>query len=1060
MTEPGIIEQLGFDNLSRIPEKGIKIKNQLQGIGIEIDDIYFCIDEHDVYPAVFLKRVETFDPSVIKNIVEIQRQAWNYKQILFLYVYTDVEVRIYNCTTRPIIKTINVDCEKEIKELELYSASVFDTAKLERIVTLFSAIAIDTGIIWTATDAAEMRKKINIKTRVDKYLVESLINTSKKLMADGLDYPLIHKLMIRSLFLLYLEDRGATDKAFYENIKKGASSYFDILDDVSATYSLYKKLDAHFNGNLFVIDKNEKQQITSEHLRQIKKCFISGYDGTNQSELFPDWRIFDFKIIQIELLSEIYEHFLAETDPDNKQQTGTFYTPPSLVEFMLKEKLSTRDTNSKYNVKVLDPACGSGIFLMESFKRLITRYENRHNGEKLTDYETLKDLLVSNIFGVDINAQAIKIAAFSLYLALLENLDPKTLWQEKKLPYLVNDPDEKIKERQGENLFRRDTIEDKRQPCLFNNTDDLMVKYCEELYQRYIENQEFDLVIGNPPFGEGNLSESISRYCSKYDFAQEQVLPFLHKAAKFSPNGDIALISSMKILTNNGATYQNFREWLFDSCHVEKIFNFSILRKAPHDFGGKLFNASDSPVCIIFYKNTAPRQASNRIMYYAPKTFIKSNVLEGIVIDSTDIKYLPYEECKKSDTKIWKIAMLGGGADINLIKRLTSMHGSTIVEFANKFSIKSGVGFQLLTEDVKKPKRSSVLAGMKYLDARRVTRYFTPGDVLGNARDALVTKKSISYYKKFYNVSDVYQIKRLIDFRRLGDLDAYKAPHIVVKKGLKNNRVCASFIDADCSFKDGVYGFYSKNIDCLKAMVAYFNSKLSTYFLFMTISSYGIEREQIMKEEYLSIPILLNEKDVKNIAVLISDFLQQTKQVYPFEADIPKRVTDEIENIIACSLSLTEKDIIILNDAIAYNLDLFQNKGVSQALLPVSDMRPYAIMICKELNDFLENQVLYANSTIFHVGTNNPLAVVKISFTATAAKEGIAVSSDNIHEQLNKINRHLWQQQAGNIYFRKKLNYYDGDDVYIIRPNQRRFWSQSAALDDASELILEGLIGD
>ena len=72
--------------------------------------------------------------------------------------------------------------------------------------------------------------------------------------------------------------------------------------------------------------------------------------------------------------------------------------------------------------------------------------------------------------------------------------------------------------------------------------------------------------------------------------------------------------------------------------------------------------------------------------------------------------------------------------------------------------------------------------------------------------------------------------------------------------------MCASFIDENCAFRDGVYGFYTKNsnIDALYVLLAYFNSKFSTYYLFMTNSSYGIEREQIMMNEYLTIPINLN----------------------------------------------------------------------------------------------------------------------------------------------------------------------------------------------------------
>lgn len=238
-----------------------------------------------------------------------------------------------------------------------------------------------------------------------------------------------------------------------------------------------------------------------------------------------------------------------------------------------------------------------------------------------------------------------------MYLALVDNLDPKTIWQNTKhrLPYLINDPDDDTLKVQGGNLYRSDAI-----------------KVNEE-----IEKIKFDLVIGNPPFGISGLLPSIKNYCNKNKFANEMVLPFLHKATKLSPHGEIALIFNTKILTNTGSKYQNFRKWLFNDCYVEKIYNFSILRKTPKNFGGQLFGAATGPISILFYRKETPQITSNRIAYYAPKTYIKSNIIEGVSIDSTDLKYLPREECQKSDTKIWKITMWGGMEDWQLIQKIS-----------------------------------------------------------------------------------------------------------------------------------------------------------------------------------------------------------------------------------------------------------------------------------------------------------------------------------------------------------------------------------------------------
>ena len=1009
-----------------------EVIKQVERFGI--DQIYFSRqDENICYPAVFIKKVISFDDEILKQIAVVHKKVWNYKKVSFLYVYNETEIRIYNCVEPPVFTSKETNYKEELKKRELTSCKQSDKKQLEDVVRVFSSVAIDSGAIWSIETAAEFRNKINLQRRVDQYLVKSLTSATQKLICEGLKMELIHRLILRSLFLLYLEDRKATDEKFYARIKKEAKSYFDILEDVNATYALFEKLEHCFNGNVFCVEKDEKRNVKSDHLEIIRKCFISGYEDNPQKKLFEDWRLFDFSIIQIELISQIYESFLAKVDTGQKKASGTYYTPPSLVELILNEKLPVNPNEKQYALKILDPACGSGIFLVESFKRLVKRYENSHKKE-LTNFETLKKLLVENIYGIECDSNAIKVAAFSLYLTLVGFLEPKTLWQNRKLPNLINDPDDNMLKVPGKNLYKMDTIAENKE----------------------IESINFDLVVGNPPFGTTNLQDSIRNYCDNQKFAKEMVLPFLHKAVQFAPKGEIALIFNTKILTNTGSAYQNFRKWLLQTCYVEKVYNFSILRKAPKDFGGQLFSDAVGPISIVFYKKEWPQTPNPRIVYYAPKTYVKSNILEGVVIDSTDVKYLPREECQKPDTKIWKIAMWGGMADFELIKRLTSKQYNSTGNFATQSGIKSGVGFGLLTKEEDTHNVSNELVKLPYLDADRISRYYT-ADSFNTIVKSLKRGKTIQFYKRYYQVNDINQLKEISVFRRLGDMDAYKAPHIVVKKGLENNVICASLIEKDCTFKDGVYGFYSskENGIPLKTLVAYFNSKFSAYFLFMTISSYGLEREQIMKNEYLSIPINLNKNQIVTISNWVSDMVAQKKHESLFKSQPAETVffNPDIEKIISDSFSLTTKENILINDLIEFNIDLFHNQNKSKALCPVLDTEPYAEMLCSELNEFLGNQDLFANATTYNRDVHNPLCLVKISFEEK--KKQIESSTENIGKELKKIDSYLWNKKSGNIYFRKKLNYANGDDIFIIRPNQRRFWSQSMAMEDASELILE-----
>ncbi len=1024
MKQLNFIEYLDFEraiNIHDIPDSITNLQKDtvcfVKDKEFGIDGILFCDD----FPAVFTKQVISFDNNItLKEIAKIHQKIWNFKKVLFLYVYNEVEIRIYNCAEKPFTVTTETDYQNELDKLKLYSAKSGDKQKLETIKRLFSSIAIDTGIIWTLEEANELRKKIHFQHRVNEYLVESLINLTCKLQDDGLDIELIHKNILRSLFLLYLEDRGATDKAFYNKILEGARSYFDILDDVEATYALFRKLKTNFNGNVFTFDDDE---VKFDHtaLTKIKKCFIAGYESTDQLEFFEDWRLFNFGIIPIELLSEIYENFLLKIDPQKKKISGTFFTPPSLVELMLNERLPIENQETDYNIKILDPACGSGIFLVEGYRRLIKRYEYKHN-EKLTEYDKLQKLLLNNIYGIEYDPLSIKVAAFSLYLALLENVEPKTLWQDRKLPYLINNPEDKSIEKQGKNLYKRDTIAENEE----------------------IESIAFDLVIGNPPFGTKNPLETIRKYCKSEGFALESALPFLHKSVKFSPKGKIALIFNTKTLTNTKSTYEAFRKWLFNECYVEKIYNFSILRKAPKDFGGQLFRSTTAPISIIFYQKEKPINFNDRIIYYAPKTFIKGHVLEGIVIEKSDVKYLPREECQKPDTKIWKITMWGGMRDLVFLKKLNKY--DTLGKYLIRKKMHVGLGLQFLDKSTKKPIKCNDFPNT-YISPQNINRYVSYNF---SSLNSGLTEKSKEIYAKYYRTT-INELPPIDLFRRVGiEPIVFRAPHILIKEGLSNWKICSSFIDVDCTFNSKILGISYRDKKILKGLTCFLNSKIVRYYLFLCSASIGIEREEIKPNEIYRLPFILTEKNLYELAQLYDKWINHKMF---FKSNI-EELEENVDNYIFSIYNTTNEELQIIEDFIVYSIPLLIKKNnyvVSSS--SNSLLRDYSNRICQKLNDYLQEQNLFANATIYTINKSSPLMMMKLSFS-NEQKELIQSEVD-VSKELKKLDEYLWENRATNIYFRKRMNYKDGDDVYIIRPNQRRFWTPTMAIEETSELILE-----
>lgn len=1011
-----------------LSDSQLAVIRQLVDFGV--DEVYFSTNEYKSYPAVLLKKITAFSEETIREISNIQQKLWNYQKILFLYVYSDTEVRIYNCAAKPFVRRLNIDYSEKLSELEIAKVDINDKQSLNELISLFSSVAIDSGLVWTDPRASEIRHKINLQKRVDRYLVDSLMRTTEKLLSIGLiDIVIIHKIILRSLFLLYLEDRGATNKEFYSEIDKGAKGYFDILKNVNATYRLYKKLDEKFNGNVFSIIPNEQAKVTKEHLELIRKCFINGYEEDGQGELFEDWRLFDFRIIRIELLSEIYEQFLEMSNPQGKRSAGAYYTPISLVELILDEVLPVNRDCIDYNVKILDPACGSGIFLVESYKRLLQRYKNA-NGKEPSDFEELKGILQNNIYGIEKDSQAIIVAAFSLYLALVDNLDPKTLWISTKLPCLINDRRYNDSNKQGHNLFCRDAIEESPE----------------------IQNIAFDLVVGNPPFGTENkskgviLSKSIRDYCIRYNFAKEMVLPFLHKSVEFSPKGRIALIFNAKILTNTNRTYQTFRQWLFGECYIEKLYNFSILRNAPKNFGGQLFGSAIGPIGVVIYRKTKPGIIANdeKIIYCAPKTYVKSNVIEGVVIDSSDVKYLSREECRKPDSKIWKIAMWGGEGDKHLIRRLSKM--PKMSQYLLDKDMKYGVGLQFLDTSTNKVIENREIP-QAYIRPERICRYYTESieDITAG-----LTFASRQLYSKYYQVS-VNHISKISAFRRTGAVNAYEAPHILIKEGLQEWNICASFIEKKCSFNSKVIGIYGTDSSILKGLVCFLNSSLVQYYIFFCSPTIGIEREEIKKTDIENIPFILNDNDLKYLAQVYEKYIKQNTVVNNLT-----EMESEIDDYILDRYNVSEYDKFLIEDflKITKKLMMKDTEQISKCV-QVEEVHSYIEVLCSSLNEFISSQQIVANGTMFSFNNYTPLVIVKIVFESSCRE--IVHSAVSVRKELEEINSYLWAKKSGSVYFRKKLNYYVDNAVYLIRPNRQYYWTKSTALDDASGLIIDVL---
>lgn len=980
-----IIKDLGYDGvLLSMAEVEHRYPDYLDLTGLGADRCYFIAG----HPAVLFSKVKVFDSKCVEKIVRILHAAWNYRNVPLLIAYSDFEVRAYNCYAKPDYVATDADYARVEEDAHIKIAK-HDDDNLDHFAAYFSREAVDTGALW------EVQKtlKIDVSKRVDAYLVNSLDRTKEALMALGLKEKYIHALLIRSLFVLFLEDKGASREAgVYSSIDQKFTSYFDILKDKEATYQLFAVLNRQFNGDVTRILPGEKEHVTGCHLDLVRKCFTDG-DLSDNPKLYGDWRLFRFDIIRVELLSEIYEHFLGAS----KSLKGQYYTPSNLVDLILSDRIPA--DSLQWDMKILDPACGSGIFLVESYKRLIRIWKRANHNESI-DFDTLKNILCNNIFGIDIDVTALSVAAFGLYLTLINELDPRTLWAQSsyKLPCLIHKED--VEENVLGNLWCADTIA----------TD--FTKLLPEM----------DLVVGNPPYGVGHTQKSITSYCHEQGFADEMSLPFIHKMATLCQNGEIALVVNMKVLTNATSTYAHFRDWLLREAYVEKIYNFSIFRNAPKGFGGSLFTSANTPVAVLFYRANRPAILSKEITYWAPRSYVKGNLLYDIVLDSSDLKYLPRELCERNDTSIWKIGAWGNAMSYRLVEKLRCMPTLEDAFSRNKWIYGRGCNADGSNPDFEPE---------SLLNLKCIERYIV-------ATDAVV--KNVSH--KFY---------------RNNKPGIFDPPYVVMKECPDKDGVIAGLFDGRAITTTSTFVFNGMSLEYKKILTAYLNSRLASTFLFLTSSTWGIERERLLlDEETMCLPSPfenIGEAQKKSIVALYDRICSKRSKL--LEADISEE-KEQIEALFRSILGLSEFDVEVMNDAYDNSLQLFALKERAKVMRrsTVDGLSAYARRLCQSLNEYYHYSKTRVSPEVLSTDGTMPLCMVIVRFGKNEHKLKI-LDAKSDRDALKRMYGVLVSKQQNGLVTQRVLRSYCGDSIVLIKPNQQRYWTELQAVEDGALLFSE-----
>ena len=606
-----------------------------------------------------------------KTLSELHRQVWLQGTTPLLYIAGASQIDILACAREPDF------WDKDKQECKYNPAKIFKkdllttAGQISDEIKKFSALKLANGTFW---DDPGNRKLANYDKAVHQSLIQAIVDADKDI--DGENDPLQRRLLLLMVLIKYLEDREVfPTPSWFGKFHKGAKSFFEVLKsyEPEKVNRLLKFLADKFNGDVFDIKRFSPHKLTKRTLETFAN-FVEARTRNKQRYL---WDQYSFEHLPVEIISHLYQRFI-------KDGHGAVYTPPFLAALLLDHAIPYNAITGKE--RILDPACGSGVFLVGAFKRLINLWRSE-NDWKNPSVDKLKETLNKCIYGVDLDKNAIDLTAFSLSLAICDALRPNVIWKELKFDYL-----------RGSNLFETDFFE-------------LLLSSQNGTYN--ILGKKFNIIIGNPPF-ESKLSKAAKRVDKK---AQENnpargncpdnqtAYLFLEQALSVlkSKTGRVCLIQPAGILYNRNV--ESFRTEFFRKYRVETIFDFVSIRK--------LYEAADPKTVAVFAQNNSPALDHNINHWTFRRTVI---VKEKICfeLDHYDHHRITQKEAE-NNLYIWRANLLGGGRLIEILQRLQKMR--TLSEYIKEKGWHYGGGFTVGNR--KTP--ASFLEGRTLLPAKALT---------------------------------------------------------------------------------------------------------------------------------------------------------------------------------------------------------------------------------------------------------------------------------------------------------------------------------------------------
>ncbi len=751
----------------------------------------------------------------INHVLQAKSYAWNTKSV-FIVLLTDFEeFRLFDATIKPDTKNPDQGLIFEltydqyldnVDKLMLLSKEEVEKGSLDKLIlkdpkSKKLRIPVDKAFLadlsqWREELAKDIYKR-NIKELEDRS-DENRVKIQVKILNEA-----VQKILNRLIFIRITEDRKIIEpKSLLDQVEwwKAGGKRRDLHRRLTNCFMGWNQ---DFDGEILKPGPCDVLEIDSQLLAKII-----------DSLYFPKCPYL-FDVIGVELLGSIYERYLGKTirvtpkrvkieeRPEVRKAGGVYYTPQYIVDYIVKNtvgKIIKGKTPKRIKkIKILDPACGSGSFLLTAFQTLIDYhldYYEKHPEESgqgtlfpdvIVDYDGTKRLSIekkaqilrNNIYGVDIDPQAVEIAMMSLYLKCLEG--EKDLPRKKELlPSLAKNI------RCGNSLISYDIFD---QLTLFDEEEKERINPFDWSskstgFGEIMEKGGFDVVIGNPPYytlalGKQQKSmeklelEYLKRYfSSSLEYKGNTFALFYELASRLvKQKGLFGFIVPRTILSNQ--YFSLLRKYLLFSYSIKNVVSLPFKVFEDAEIGG---------TSILIIKRAFPTKKTKVKISYS----IQPNI---------------FKEKEKIDqflfTKIPNLKLYLEKKDLELILKLKDKSKSLgeVALFYN--GIKTGDNKKFLSREPLNSKHKKVLRG------RDIDRY------------------SLSF-SNIYVLFDPEQLWSNYDEKK------YFVPEKILIRQT-GDRLIATLDDKQFLCMDTIHMIYKSNFD-LRFILAILNSKFMSYY--------------------------------------------------------------------------------------------------------------------------------------------------------------------------------------------------------------------------------------